>query len=399
MGHPLFFLQMRSYKECMRIFDGFKNLGLAMAGKKNPWGKPGSGSGSGGGGDGDEPTGGSDDGPRNPWLPGGGGDDKKSGGRRSANIEDIFKNRGPEGPRRGGGGGFSLPERPGGGSWIPILVVGAALVWIIFTSVHFVQPGERATVTRLGGYYVETFDQGTNWSYPWPISIVQKENVEAARIEEVPSKLILTGDRNLVSLSYSVRWNINDLAQFQFQLEDPLETVREAAETAMRSSVAEKTFDTVISGEGRADIQLNVQTRMQAILDGYGAGITVLAIEIDETDPPADVVEAFNDVLAAQQDAERALNTARLYAQRQLATAEGSAEEFNQIYEEYRAAPQVTRRRLYYETMEAVLSRTDKTVIDADGVTPYLPLQELRRRTAPATPAQPATPATTQGGQ
>lgn len=386
----------------MRIFDGFRNLGLAMAGKKNPWGKPGSGGGDGEGGDG--PTGGgSDDGPRNPWLPGGGGGDKKPGGRRSANIEDIFKNRGPEGPRRGGGGGsgIRLPERPGGGSWLPVLLVGAIAVWAIFTSVHFVQPGERATVTRFGGKFVGTFDQGTNWSLPWPISIVEKENVEAARIEEVPSKLILTGDRNLVDLSYSVRWNINDLSLFQFQLEDPIETVREAAETAMRSSVAEKTFDTVISGQGRADIQLNVQTRMQAILDGYGAGITVLAIEIDETDPPAEVVEAFNDVLAAQQDAERALNTARLYAQRQLATAEGSAEEFNQIYEEYRLAPQVTRRRLYYETMEAVLANTDKTVIDADGVTPYLPLQELRRRAAPATTTQatPATPATNQGGQ
>lgn len=395
----------------MRIFDGFRNLGLAMAGKKNPWGKPGSGGGSSDGG-GDEPTGaggsddgqdgGSNDGPRNPWLPGGGGGDKKPGGRRSANIEDIFKNRGPEGPRRrgggGGGSGFTFPERPGGGSWLPVLLVGVALVWVLFTSIHQVQPGERATVTRFGGEFVGSFDQGINWSAPWPINIVEKENVEAARIEEVPSKLILTGDRNLVDLSYSVRWNINDLSLFHFQLEDPIETVREAAETAMRSSVAEKTFDTVISGQGRADIQLNVQTRMQAILDGYGAGITVLAIEIDETDPPETVVEAFNDVLAAQQDAERALNTARLYAQRQLATAEGSAEEFNQIYEEYRLAPQVTRRRLYYETMESVLARTDKTVIDADGVTPYLPLQELQRR-APAPAAQPATPATATGGQ
>jgi membrane protease subunit HflK len=148
----------------------------------------------------------------------------------------------------------------------------------------------------------------------------------------------------------------------------------------------------VISGEGRADIQLNVQTRMQAILDGYGAGINVQGIDIDKTDPPESVVEAFNDVLAAQQDAERELNGARRYSQRLLARAEGDAEQFNQIYEEYRLAPQVTRRRLYYETMEAVLSRTDKTVIDADGVTPYLPLREVERRGA-----QPATPA--QGGQ
>lgn len=375
----------------MRIFDGLRQqFGLAMAGKKNPWGK-GSGDGSDSGGD--APSGDKSDGPRNPWLPGGGSDDGK---RRSASIEDIFKNKGPEGPRRAGGGGggptLRMPERPGGGSWIPVILVAIAAVWLIFSSVHFVQPGEQATVTRFGGKYVGTFEQGTNWSYPYPVSIVQVENVEAARIEEVPSKLILTGDQNLVDLNYSVRWNINDLSLFQFQLADPIETVREAAETAMRSSVAEKTLDTVISGEGRADIEGNVQTRMQSILDSYGAGITVLGIEVDKTDPPESVVEAFNDVLAAQQDAERDLNRARRYSQQLLARAEGDAEQFNQIYEQYRLAPQVTRRRLYYETMEKVLSRTDKTVIDADGVTPYLPLREVERRQA-----QPATPAT--GGQ
>ncbi|BDI60196.1 protease modulator HflK [Qipengyuania nanhaisediminis] len=377
----------------MRIFDGLKHIpGLAMAGKKNPWGKPagnGGGSGSDGGDGGDGAggeTGSGDDGPRNPWLPGGGAGasgQRKPGGRRSASIEDIFKNRGPEGPRRAGGGGgpgLRLPERPGGGSWVPVLLVGLAVIWTAFTSVHFVQPGEEATVTRFGGKYVGSFGPGTNVSYPWPISVVEKENVVAIRTEDVPSKLILTGDQNLVDLSYSVRWNINNLPLFQFQLEDPVETVREVAETAMRSSVAEKTLDTVISGAGRADIQANVQTRMQAILDGYGAGINVQGIDIDKTDPPEPVVEAFNDVLAAQQDAERELNGARRYSQRLLARAEGDAEQFNQIYSEYRLAPEVTRRRLYYETMEAVLSRTDKTVIDADGVTPYLPLREVERR-------------------
>ena len=376
----------------MQIFDGFrKNIGLAMAGKKNPWGGSGSnagggsGDGSGGQDGGGNGGGGADgEGPRNPWLPGG---NEGGGKRRSASIEDIFKNRGPEGPRRAGGGGgpnLRLPERPGGGSWLPIILVGIVAIWGVMSSVHFVQPGEQATVTRFGGKFVGTFDTGTNISYPYPISIVKVENVQEIRTESVPSKLILTGDQNLVDLSYSVRWNINDLSLFQFQLADPIETVREAGETAMRSSVAEKTLDTVISGEGRADIQDNVQTRMQAILDGYGAGITVQGIEIDKTDPPESVVEAFNDVLAAQQDAERELNGARRYSQRLLARAEGDAEQFNQIYGQYRLAPEVTRRRLYYETMEAVLSRTDKTVIDANGVTPYIPLQEVQRNRAPA---------------
>ncbi|EAQ28934.1 probable integral membrane proteinase [Erythrobacter sp. NAP1] len=378
------------------MFDGFKKqFGLAMAGKKNPWGGSGGGSGGDDGSDGgDTPTGGGSDGPRNPWLPGGKGGDK-SGGRRSASIEDIFKNRGPEGPRRaGGGGGIKLPERPGGGSWVPVLIAAALGLWVIMSSVHFVQPGEAATVTRFGGKYVGSYGPGTNWSYPYPISVVETENVIEIRTEEVPTKLILTGDQNLVDLSYSIRWNIKDLTLFQFQLADPIETVREAAETAMRSSVAEKTLDSVISGEGRADIQENVRMRMQSILDGYGAGIAVQGIEIDKTDPPESVVEAFNDVLAAQQDAERELNRARRYAQQVLARAEGDAEAFNQIYSEYALAPEVTRRRLYYETMEAVLSRTDKTVIDADGVTPYIPLREVERGRSSA--AQPATPT---GGQ
>lgn len=392
---------MHPYKDGMGIFDGFRqNIGLAMAGK-NPWGSPGKGDGGDSGDDangGDAPSGGGkDDGPRNPWLPGSGGG-KQPKGRRSASIEDIFKNRGPEGPRRAGGGGGSqirLPERPGGGSWVPIILVGVAAIWALFTSVHFIQPGERATVTWFGGKYERSFGQGTNWTLPWPINVVDVENIEAARIEEVPSKLILTGDQNLVDLSYSVRWNINDLALFQFQLADPTETVREAAETAMRSSVAEKTLDTVISGEGRFDIQNNVQSRMQTILDSYGAGISVLGVEVDKTDPPESVVEAFNDVLAAQQDAERELNGARRYSQRLLARAEGDAEQFNQIYEQYRLAPEVTRRRLYYETMEAVLSRTDKTVIDANGVTPYIPLREVER----SRPAAEAGQGNTRGGQ
>ncbi|MEM7689509.1 MAG: protease modulator HflK [Pseudomonadota bacterium] len=372
----------------MQMLDGLKSWAhgafgaLAMAGKKNPWG---GGSNGAGAPSGDKPGSGSggDSGPRNPWLPGGGG-----GGKRPSNIEDIFKNRGPEGPRRGGGGGasFRLPERPGGGSWIPIVVVVLAAIWVILSSVHFIQPREQAVVTRFGGAYVDTFQPGTNWSWPYPISQVTATDVSEIRSIDVPKKLILTGDQNLVDLSYLIRWNIKDLPQFQFQLADPEETVIEAAETAMRSSVAEKTLDSVISGEGRADIEQNVLMRMQAILDAYGSGINVQGVEVDKADPPEQVIEAFNDVLASQQDAERELNQARRFAQQLLAKAEGEAAEFNEIYSQYRLAPEVTRRRLYYETMEAVLAKTDKTVIEADGVTPYLPLSEIQRstRTAPA---------------
>lgn len=356
-----------------------------MAGKKNPWRS------NGGARDDDDSTGerpsadkpdnGGSGGPRNPWLPEGG----KGGGnrgRRPANIEDIFKNRGPEGPRRGGGPGgpgFRLPERPGGKSWVPIIIGLVVLLWVALSSVHFIQPREQAVVTRFGGSYVDTYGPGTNFSWPYPISQVTATDVSNIRSVDVPKKLILTGDQNLVDLGYLVRWNIKDLTQFQFQLADPEETVLEAAETAMRSSVAEKTLDSVISGEGRAEIEQRVITRMQNILDNYGSGINVQGIEIDKSDPPEEVIEAFNDVLASQQDAERELNQARRFAQQLLAKAEGEAAEFNEIYGQYRLAPEVTRRRLYYETMEAVLAKTDKTVIEADGVMPYLPLSEVQR--------------------
>lgn len=357
-----------------------------MAGK-SPWGGSSGKKNGSGGGEGEPSSSDDSKGPRNPWLPPGAGstDDKP---RRSASIEDIFKNRGPEGPRRPGGGGggpnFRLPQRSDGKSWLPLALGGLAALWVLGTSVHQVAPTEQALVTWAGGKYSRTLDPGFQVTLPFPIQQVDKENVEEIRSRKIPEgneqKLILTGDQNLVDLSYLIRWNINDLAQFRYRLADPNETVLEAAETAMRQSVAELELDTVLSGEGRAQIEQNVRERMQAILNAYKAGITVQGVEIDKTDPPESVVDAFKDVSAAEQDAQAELNRARRYSQQLLARAQGDAEAFNRIYEEYRLAPEVTRRRLYYETMESVLSQTDKTVIESDGVTPYLPLPEVRRR-------------------
>ncbi|MGV3554212.1 MAG: protease modulator HflK [Croceibacterium sp.] len=384
-----------------RMGGWLEKIALAMAGKKNPWGK---GTGDGGGddgGDGETPPPGGDkpSGPRNPWLPGGGGGsgDKP---RRSANIEDIFRQRGPEGPRRvggGGGPGFRLPERPGGKSWFPIAIGAIALIWLGVSSIHFVQPREQGIVTWFGSKYSRTLNPGTSITLPWPIQSVTVENVSEIRLENIGGSgenLILTGDQNLVDLSYLIRWNIKNLVQYNFELAEPQETLREVAEAAMRASVAETDLDRVLSGAGREQVETRVRTRMQSILDAYGAGIAVQGVEIARTEAPQQVIEAFNDVLAARQDAERNLNEARRYEQQMLAQAQGSAAEFNEIYGQYRLAPEVTRRRLYYETMESVLSNTDKTIVEADGVTPYLPLPEIRRRAqqnaAPATPAAPA---------
>jgi membrane protease subunit HflK len=402
----------------MQRLDGWKKRlglaaqGFAMAGK-NPWGNTGKGDepgedgagdgpdgerGLGGGGGGDNGGGsgdkGSGGGPRNPWLPGGG----EPGKRRSASIEDIFKGRGPEGPRRAGGGGgsggptFRLPERPGGKSWVPVIIGGIALVWVAVTSVHFVQPGEQAVVTWFGGKYSHSLDSGTNFTAPWPLHTVEKENVTQVRLEEVPGtnteKLILTGDQNLVDLSYLIRWNISDLALYKYQLGDPRNALLEIGESAMRAAVAKQKLDEVLTGEGRAEVEQDVRAAMQARLDAYRSGISVQGIEINKVDPPSRVEEAFKDVSSAQQDADAAINRARAVAQQLLARAQGDASEFNDIYEEYKLAPEVTRRRLYYETMEQILSKTDKTIIESGNVMPYLPLPEVKQRSK----AQPARP-------
>ena len=373
-----------------RLGGWIERIALTMAGKRSPWGKPtGDNEGSGEGPDDDgaeTPPKGEDAprGPRNPWLPGGGNEERP---RRSANIEDLFKNRGPEGPRRakGGPGGpnFRLPERPGGGSWLPI-IAGVILVgWLWLTAVHQIGPKEQAIVTTMGRY-TRTLQPGLNLTFPWPFQNVDREAVSEFRVEAIPSgdaeKLMLTGDQNLVDLSYQVRWNIKDLRQFRFQLTEPENSVREVAEFAMRASVAEKDLDAVFSGAGRADIELRVRERMQGLLDAYRSGIAVQGVQIRKTDPPAKVEEAFKGVSAAQQQAQSAINQSEAIAQQVLARAQGDAAAFDKVFEQYKLAPEVTRRRMYYETMERVLRQTDKTVIEAPGVTPYLPLPELRRQ-------------------
>ncbi|MFZ1744003.1 MAG: protease modulator HflK, partial [Pontixanthobacter sp.] len=201
-----------------------------------------------------------------------------------------------------------------------------------------------------------------------------------------------TGDSNLVDLTYFIRWSISDLRQFKYQLADPVDTVTEVAEAAMRAAVADKTLDETFSGAGRAQIELAVRTRMQAVLDTYHAGITIQGIEIDQADPPTEVEAAFKDVSAAEQNADAARNQARGFAEQILAGAEGETAAFDKVYEQYRLAPEVTRQRLYYETMERILSKNDKTIVEAGGVQTYLPLPEIRQR-AKASPPAAAAPA------
>ncbi|WP_066557667.1 protease modulator HflK [Croceicoccus bisphenolivorans] len=361
-----------------------------MAGK-NPWGS------TPGGNDGDDAgrssgdIGGSDDAPvseggdkpRNPWLPGGSDD----GPRKAANIEDLFRHRQARRGSGGGGGNFPrIPQAPGGKSWAPLIAVGFVALWLLLTSIHQIGPKEEGIVTT-AGQYSRTMSPGLKFTLPWPIQEVEIEDVTSIRTDTIPEgeaeKLMLTGDQNLVDLSYIVRWNIKDLQLYTFQLANPDETVEEVAEAAMRASIAEVTLDDALSGSGRAQIEQAVRTRMQALLDAYRAGVAVQGVEIKKADPPSSVVDAFREVLAAQQDAQSDINRARAWAEQVTARAEGEAEAFDKVYAEYRLAPEVTRRRMYYETMERVLSQTDKTIVETDsGVVPYLPLPEVKRRSS-----------------
>jgi len=319
-------------------------------------------------------------GPRNPW-----GQKRRKPARAGGNGEpgplDEFIRRSRE--RFGSG----LP-RDGRPYWLYGLVA-FLLLWILFTSVWRIGPQERGVVTTFG-YYSRTMAPGIGFSWPWPIGNVRTLNVEEIRPLAIPGSgenLILTGDQNVIDLAYTVRWNIKNPELFLFQMVDPEMTIREVAESAMRAVVARVSLDDAI-GAGRADVEQRVERSMQQVLDDYGSGVQIQGVAINQSTPPQSVNEAFLSVSAAQQRAQSSMNQARAYALQKTAAAQGAAAEFEKILAEYRAAPEVTRRRMYYETMEQILQHVDTTIVETPGVTPYLPLPEMPRRAAPPTPSQ-----------
>jgi membrane protease subunit HflK len=248
---------------------------------------------------------------------------------------------------------------------------------------HMLGPKEQGVVTRFGSFH-RILQPGVSWTLPWPIENVRVEDVTSIKRDTIPEgeaeKLMLTSDQNLVDISYLVRWNIKDLKLYAFQLADPDATVKEVAEAAMRASIAEVPLNGAMGGTGRGDIEMAVRTRMQAVLDAYRSGILIQGVEIKKADPPAKVVDAFQKVTAAQQDAQREMSNAQAWAQQITQRAQGDATAFDKVYEQYKLAPEVTRRRMYYETMERVLAGNDKVIVAAPGVTSYLPLPELKRK-------------------
>ena len=328
---------------------------------KGPWG----------GGDG---SGGNSGGPRNPWaLPPGG---KRGPAAKPTALDEFLRKA-----RSGGGGGGGLPsgfpQLPGGANARTLWGVGLgalALLWILFTSIHQIGPQQRGVVSLLGRY-VGTLQPGLQFTAPAPIARVQVVDVQRFRTENFPRgdgvNLTLTGDQNIVDLTYSVRWNVMEARDYVYQLANPEETVRAAAESAMRAVFATTTLDAAL-GAGRTDIEQGVAERTQAILDSYRSGVQIQGVSINRASAPQQIVDDFNKVTAAQQEAVAAVNGARGYAQQVVARARGEAAQFDRVFEQYRLAPEVTRRRMYYETMEAVLAKSDKTIVEPQGVVPYL---------------------------
>jgi membrane protease subunit HflK len=333
--------------------------------KGGPWGPSGGGDGDGAGGDG----------PRSPWSQ---PPRKRRPGPLTPNLGSIddFIRKGRE--RFGG----RFPHQEGKPYWAYGLAV-FLLLWLIFTSFHRVGPQDEGVVT-LFGRYSRTVGPGINFTLPLPIESLERVDTQIRSMDigaggGDQENLILTGDENIIDLAYTIRWKVRDPELFLFSVKDPEPTIQQVAESAMRAAVATVSLDDAI-GAGRGEIENRVQRLMQQVLDRYASGVQIEGVSIRQSDPPGKVNDAFKAVTAAQQEAQSYINQARGYAQQVTAHAQGEAAAFDKVYAQYKLAPEVTRRRMYYETMERVLSKVDKTVVEAPGVVPYLPLPEVKAK-------------------
>lgn len=367
---------------------------MADDGGRGPWDTPGGGNNGNGSGNG---SGGGNGG--NPWQPpeqGGPGNGPKPG--KVTSLDELLKKRRAGG---GGGNGGAWNKFPKGGDGKSAWAIGIALLvalWLVWTSFHRLEPAQSGVITTFGKYS-GTVGPGISLTFPYPIQNLTKVDTGEVRTVTIGSvdsnseNLIITRDENVIDMAYNVRWQVADPERYLFQLADPDDTVREVAESAMRASIAN--FDLIQAiGPGRSEIQADVRDRMEVILNEYRAGISVQSIDIQQAAAPSEVSESFRRVNAAKQQAESNRNEARKYARQVTELALGETAEFDKIYVQYSAAPEVTKRRIYYETMEQVLGQTDKTIVETGNVTPYLPLPEIRKRSGQtATPA--AAPAAT----
>lgn len=360
-----------------------------------------------------------------PWnQPGSGGKDpwgQPRGPKGPPDLDEIIKNlqervgglfggRGGNGARRGG------TQMPGkfGIMLIAILLLGA---WIA-SGIYKVDQGETGVVLQFGEYK-EVKSAGLRWHFPSPIETVEIIDVQKINTVEVGYRqsarsrqgtnvpreaLMLTADENIIDIQFAIQYNIKDPRDLLFQVADPTDVVvRGATESAVREIVGRNTMDFVLT-EGRGDVAARTKVLLQEILDRYQTGINIIAVEMQNAQPPAEVKAAFDDAVKAREDEERIKNNAQAYANdiiprargaaarvmqeaeaykaSVIARSQGEASRFAQVLTEYHKAPEVTRERLYLESIEQVLSNSSKLMIDQQGGNNviYLPLDQLLRQ-------------------
>ncbi|NBC48930.1 MAG: FtsH protease activity modulator HflK, partial [Gammaproteobacteria bacterium] len=283
-------------------------------------------------------------------------------------------------------------------------IVAAALfvVWL-FTGIYIIDPAERGVVTRFGAY-VQTTAPGPHWHIPWPI-----ERVESVNVDEISSfthqASMLTQDENIVDVELTVQSRIQDAANYLFQDQLPMKTLRDATETVVRKTIGASRLDFILT-EGRSAVATTIQQGVQDLMNVYKTGLLVTSVNMQPAKPPDQVKDAFDDAIKAREDKERLENKAEAYANeilpqargeaaraianakayrdRVIASAEGETARFESVRFEYEKAPQVTRERLYLDTMEDVLTRSEKVLIDVPqgNSLMYLPLDQILRQSS-----------------
>ncbi len=327
--------------------------------------------------------------------------------RVNQRLNSMFGGKGS-----GGGDGFSPPAGlPGGGNLVGLLIGVLVLVWVA-SGFYIVDTGQRGMVLRFGKY-VETTEPGPRWHLPWPIESREIVNVDQVRTVEIgyrnnvkskvlKESLMLTDDENIIDLQFAVQYILKDPVEFLFVNRSPEDSALQIAETAMREIVGKSKMDFVLY-EGRAEIAARAKQLMQDIHDRHKTGISISQVTLQNIQPPEQVQAAFDDAVKAGQDRERLKNEAEAYSndvvprarglasrlkeeaegykQSVIANAEGEASRFSQIFAEYQKAPQVTRQRLYLDTMQTVMNNTSKILVDQKGGNSllYLPLDKLQQ--------------------
>jgi modulator of FtsH protease HflK len=352
------------------------------------------------------------------WKGGQGGPwgQRPGGSGQQPDLEDILRKSQDRLRQAMPGGGLSGP-------FLGIVALIALLAVGFFGFTTRVNPEEVGVVLRFGKY-VRQIPPGLNFRWPYPIEVVQKPKFTVSNRVEIGTRstsdgreisgvhdnesLMLTGDENIVDVIFVVFWKIKDAPEFLFNIQNPEGTVRDVAESAMREVVGQSDIEPLLTG-ARAKTESEVQQLMQKTLDSYGAGIFVSQVQLQKVDPPDEVIEAFRDVQAAKADQQRVQNEADAYANRiipeakgdaerilqaaqgyrdqVIAVAKGEANRFDAVYAQYKLAPDVTRKRMFLETMERVLGDADKVIVDGKsgtGVVPYLPLPEFGKKSQTA---------------